>query len=337
MCDTQAPQGLLAVCRAARPSPRRRPRDRSPRLLVRPDQRPRPRQRRHRDPRRGRGRRRRGARQRRQRRRLQPQGRALDRRVAVPPAGRDGAAHRADASRPCARAGVRLLAADGAGTDAAARRRPRAAARLGHGQRGLGPANRRCGTPATRSSGCRSTAGRVAQPRDGRHGLPLRLGEPPQRPLAESAGCVATMAVGPWVTPGGHGPRSRRRRRAASCIPDGLIVADADAADPLRQRAGRADPRRCRPSELIGTDIREAVAPAGQRRPVLVEVHRPVAAAWPSAPGTARSCSCCRRRGEVLVTAKLPPPRPQPAGDRVIIVHARRRGPPPRRGQPARR
>ena len=96
--------------------------------------------------------------QRRQRRRLQPQGRAVHRRLAVPPAGR----------RPACPSRRLLGRAARARAAAAGRRRRRArtccttsdlapphAWVMGNEAWGL---HRRCATPATRSCGCRSTA-----------------------------------------------------------------------------------------------------------------------------------------------------------------------------------
>ena len=113
------------------------------------------------------------------RRRLRAQGRAFHRRIAVPPAGRDRAGGRGDARRsarrtasgsspPTARARALLPDVDLA-----------VPARLGDGQRGVG-----AGADEVRDA-CDEVVrvpdlrpGRVAQPRDGRHGLPLRVGGP---------------------------------------------------------------------------------------------------------------------------------------------------------------
>ncbi len=112
--------------------PRRRP---AGARRARP--RARPRQRGHRHPRRRRPRRRRGARQRGVRRRPRPQGRPVDGRLALPPAGRHGARpHRdpRDAARPRHPHPCRRRRRD----DAPPGRRPHVGARLGDGQRGLG-------------------------------------------------------------------------------------------------------------------------------------------------------------------------------------------------------
>ena len=111
---TRRPRRACWPSAGSRRRPRRGPR-RRPRVVVRPRARPRPRQRRHGHPRRGRRRGRRRRRQRRQRGRLRPQGRPLDGRLAVPPAGRHryaGAGHRRSGCGPRA---SRVLAADGAG------------------------------------------------------------------------------------------------------------------------------------------------------------------------------------------------------------------------------
>ena len=111
------PAGAAGRLPAAGRPARRRPRDAAPRLLVRADQRARPRQRRHRDPRRRRRRRRRRHGQRRQRRRLQPQGRPLDRRLAVPPAGRDRRPRPDAAARRLRGAGCGCWPRTASGTD----------------------------------------------------------------------------------------------------------------------------------------------------------------------------------------------------------------------------
>ena len=88
-----------------------------------------------------------------------PKVRAVHRRLPVPPAGRDRRRPSPTLLHDVRAAGLRLLAADGAGTDLLHDVGPRrSAARLGHGQRGVGPRPEvRRGLP-TRSCGCRSTA-----------------------------------------------------------------------------------------------------------------------------------------------------------------------------------
>ena len=143
-------------------------------LRVRPDERARPRQRRHGDPRRRRGRGRRRHRQRCERRRLQQQGRPLDGRLPLAPAGQPRRVRPRDPRRP-ARPGHRGCSPPTARARRCSTTPTSVPARLGHGQRGLGPAaggarrvRRRRPRPDPRPRG-------VAQPRDGRDDLPLRV------------------------------------------------------------------------------------------------------------------------------------------------------------------
>ena len=133
--------------------------------------------------------------------------------------------------------GLRLLAADGAGTTLlheldlgrAARQR------LGHGQRGVGPA---AGDPRRVRRGrarAHLRARRVAQPRDGGHGLPLRLGRgAPRRRLTAPVGASPVTILPSMTTADGERSAGHARlRRApvasmAELLPDGLVVVGAD-------------------------------------------------------------------------------------------------------------
>ena len=285
--------------------------------------------------------------QRRQRRRLQPQGRALHRRVAVPPAGRD---RRPDVPATAAR---RLR---GARLPAAGRRRRRAptccttptspvAARLGHGQRGVGPRPTRCATPATRWCGCRSTA------------APSRSTSRWPRPSASTR------------------PRGRAARRRTESVRAGLWRWTRHAVRRARVPSGRDGdglrpaPRRPRgrrratpivrlrqprrpsgslgqtpPTTLLGTDIREVASRCrtttgaswwtctdpwgglatrtGHRERLLVlpgrrrgPRHRALRPAGPQPAGRARSSSAC------ATPRRAAAPRPSSAALLSTVAH----------------
>ena len=175
MADTVTPQGVVAVVPAV-PGHAQGPARR--RLAPRRDPRggARPRQRGHHHPGGGcRGRRRRDP-HRPQRRPLQPQGRALDDRLALPPPGRPGRRRSSTRSQLVRAAGLQVLAADIKGEDlpdAAPTSSPQPTAWLfGNEAHGLTDEHARARRPGGQGADLRPR--RVDEPRDGRLGLPLR-------------------------------------------------------------------------------------------------------------------------------------------------------------------
>ena len=251
-----------------------------------------------------------------------------------------------DPRRPARARASRLLAADGAGTTLlpdADLGRPHAWV-MGNEAWGLaagGPRRLR-----RRRPGPDPRPGRVAQPRHGRHDLPLRLRARPAARAADSA-----RRGGPWLS-SGHEPPSTAPVTAArtasapkplavmgELLPDGLVVVGGDRRDPLRQRRGRCASSSCDASDLVGRRPRRRPSADRQVRPRLVGPHRPVGR--PAAAGTGH-------REKLLVAPQAAarcwsPPRYVRSGDgrqpvdRVHPRAARRRGPAAGRARPGRR
>ena len=274
-------------------------------------------------------------RQRRQRRRLQPQGRAVHRRLAC------------STCRSCTGVPVdrRCCTTSARGRAAAAGRR----------RRGHGPAARRRTSTSPhawvfgneawglRAGGARGLrrgrAGadprqrRVAQPRDGGHGLPLRLRQRAARCRTEWLES-RLMAVGPGhlraarvpsacgrrrLRPAPRRPRRRRRERRSSSSSTGRPSRSlGHARRGARRHRHPRRPSRCRTTTAgrwwACTDPWGGLAiRTGHRERLLI------------IPGG----------GEVLVTARyVRPGRSQPVNSRHRR-HARRRGTPPGRARPA--
>ena len=275
-----------------------------------------------------------------QRRRLQPQGRPLDRRLAVPPAGRAPAC-------PCPTIARRPCAARAA----AARRGRRRARHLLHDADLTAPhawvmgneawgLSRRSATPATTSCGCRSTASaeslnlamaatvclyasRHRRSRDRARTDVARLGlMAVRRPRHDRHG-RRRIALG-W---------DRRRRRPA---PDGRRGRDATARSSSRQRGRPCQVLgQCDRASSLGTDVRDGPSRCtdndGRRWWARTDPWNGLA----SRTGHREKLLSSPAGGEVLVTARyVRPGRSQPV-DRGHRRPARRRGPPAGRAQPA--
>ena len=124
--------------------------------------------------------------------------------------------------------------------------------------------------------------------------------------------------------------RRRPARRAASS-PTPTAGSSSRQPRPAARLLGR--PR----DGALGRDFRDVLPLQRQRRPRLVELHRPVGRAGAPAPATASGCCSCPAAGELLVTAALRPrPGRSAAGRPGRRRPARRRRPRARRGEPRR-
>ena len=311
----------------------------APRLLVRAGQRPRPRQRRHRasapptppapTP---------SLRQRRQRRRLQPQGacaRPPARLFHLPVVTGVPVAARSTTLRA---AGLRVLAADGAGRPrpAADDVGPRRAARLGLRQRGVGPATEV--RDAVRRG--RPRADPRQRPRPSTSRWPPRCASTPP-PAAQRPWRTQWLESGAWTVDAGHPAGARLPSGGTATVhdlhPDGLVVADGRRDASSTSTGGRArssgSPRR---RTLVGTDIREALPLQDSDGRSLVGRAPTRGAAWPSAPATASGCCMLPGRPRGARHRDATSGRAAASRSAAVIValrdaEARRR----RRGQPA--
>ena len=282
----------------------------------------------HGHPRRRRGRRRRGARERRVGRRALAQGGAVDGRLAVPPAGGHRAAGRGDAWRRLRAAGIRVLAADGAGDDPAAARStwpgPHAWVM---GNEAWGLSAPRCATCATRSSAC-PIYGKAES---------LNLAMAATVCLYASAGSTQPLRSAPWTSRPGMLMDNESAGIAAELIPRRPGRRGRRRPDPVPQHAAPPASSDGPREELVGADIREAVDLQDSDGTSWWAVTDP----WGGLrirTGHREKLLMLRHNGrEVLVTAKyLRPGRNQPV-NRVNILDARRGVPPPRRGRERRR
>ena len=165
---------------------------------------------------------------------------------------------------------------------------------------------------------------RVAQPRHGRHRLPLRVGGgPPHEPLtALVRGCrgyprAMTSVDGTAAQLPRFGVGDRARRLMASSCPTGSSSSGATGGSDF----ANAEALRildCDASDVLGRPVREALPLHRQVRPRLVGAHRPV-----GRPGHPHRPPREAARGaeghEVLVTARYVRSGRGPAVERVML------------------
>ena len=159
-------------------------------------------------------------------------------------------------------AGIRVLAADGVG-DARCCPTPTCSVPhcLGLRQRGLGADERRARRVRRGRPGADPRPGRVAQPRDGRHGLPVRVGGP--APIRRPSATVACATC-----------------RESFDVPDDLAANGLPSSSPTAS------------SPPIGADATVRFMQLARRAD-----HRPGRAATSSAATSARRCPCRTRDG----------------------------------------